>query len=101
MYLHSNLGTCYESCTLPFLNIGLKILYYYYVIVFLKLFGEKKFVNLVKVFPASIKLINQIQKYPHIIESYACILKIFVVMFLLSINVLISFGIWSTLKESK
>ena len=35
---------------------------------FLKLFGEKRFVNLVKVFPASIKSINPIQKYPHIIN---------------------------------
>ena len=46
----------------------------------LKLFGEKKIVNSVKVFPTSIKSIKPIQKYPHIIESYACILKIFVVI---------------------
>ena len=45
----------------------------------LKLFGEKRIVNLV--FPASTKSINPIQKYPHIIESYAGILKIFVFMF--------------------
>ena len=70
------------------------------IISFLKLFGEKRFVNSVKVFPASIKSINPIQKYPHIIESYACILKIFVFMFLLLINVLTSFGICSTPKES-
>ena len=67
----------------------------------LKLFGEKRFVYSVNVFPASIKSINPIQKYPHIIESYACILKIFVVMFLLLINVLISFRICSKQKESK
>ena len=42
----------------------------------MKIFGEKRFVWSVKVFPASIKSINPIQKYPHIIESYACILKI-------------------------
>ena len=47
---------------------------------FSKLFGEKRFVNSVKVFPASIKSIKPIQKYPHIIESYACILKIFIVI---------------------
>ena len=58
-------------------------------------------VNLIKVFPASIKSINPIQKYPNTIESYACILKIFAFMFLLPINVLISFGIFSTPKESK
>ena len=67
----------------------------------LKLFHEKRFVNLVKVFPASIKSINPIQKYRQIIQLYACILKIFVFMFLLLINALISFGICSTLKESK
>ena len=55
--------------------------------------------NSVKVFPASIKSIKPIEKYPHIIESYACTLKIFVVMDKeRSINALISFGICSTLK---
>ena len=48
-----------------------------------------------KFFPASIKSINSIQKYPHIIESYACILKIFAFMFLLLINTLISMLIWN------
>ena len=63
---------------------------------------KKRFVNPVKVFPASIKSINPIQKYSHIIESYACILKIFVVMDKEElINVLISFGTCSTPKESK
>ena len=65
--------------------------------------------DLYKVFPESIKSINPIEKYPHIIESYACILKIFVIMLLLCkaedegrlIDVLIFFGICSTPKESK
>ena len=83
-----------------FLSISHKIVSNY-VISFLKLFGEKRFVNSVKVFPASIKSINPTQKYPHIIRSYACILKMFVFMFLLLINVLISFVICSTPKESK
>ena len=48
----------------------------------------------------NIKLINPIQKYPHNIESYTCILKIFAITFLLPINFLISFGICSTPKES-
>ena len=66
------------------------------------MFGEKRFVNSVKVFPASIKSINPIQKYLHIIESYACILKIFVVIDKgRSINALISFRICSTPKLSK
>ena len=55
--------------------------------------------NSVKVFLASIKSINSIQKYQHVDESYAYILKIFVFMFLLPINVLISFGIKYSLKE--
>ena len=67
----------------------------------ISLFGEKRFVNSVKIFPASMKSINPIKKYPHIIESYACILKIFGFMFLLLINVLISFGICYALKELK
>ena len=62
----------------------------------------KKTVNSVNVFPASIKSINPIQKYPHIIESYASILKIFVAIDKEQlINVFISFGICSTPKESK
>ena len=66
------------------------------------MFGEKRFVNSVKVFPASIKSINPIQKYPHIIESYACILKIFVVIDKeRSINALISLGICYTPKLPK
>ena len=68
---------------------------------FIKLFGEKRFIYSVKVFPLSIKSINPMQKYPHIIESYACILKIFVLIFLLLINTLISLRICSTPKLSK
>ena len=69
---------------------------------FLKFFGEKRFVNSVKVFPASIKSINPIQKYPHIIESYACILKIFVVIDKeRSINALTPFRICYTPKLSE
>ena len=66
----------------------------------LKLFGEKRFVKSANVFPASIKLTKPTQKYLHIIESYACTLKIFVLMSLLLINVFISLGIYSTPKES-
>ena len=69
---------------------------------FFKLFGEKRIANSVKIFPTSIKSINPIQKYLHIIESYTCILKIFVAMDKEQlINFLISFGICSTPKESK
>ena len=63
---------------------------------------KKTLVNSVNVFPASIKSINPIQKYPHIIKSYASILKIFVAIDKERlINVFISFGICSTPKESK
>ena len=53
---------------------------------------------------------NSMQKYPHIIESYACILNILLfirskeldfVVSLLPINLLISLGICSTPKLSK
>ena len=47
------------------------------------------------------KPINPIQKYLHIIESYASTLHIFAVIFLFPINVLITFGICSTPKLSK
>ena len=76
---------------------------------FSKLFGEKRFVYSVKVFPLNIKSINPIQKYPHITKSYPCTLKMFVLMFLFCeaedkgrlVNAQISFGICSTPKESK
>ena len=58
--------------------------------------------NSVQVFPASIKSITPLLKYSHIIESHACVLKIFVAVDKeQSINALISFGICFTLKESK
>ena len=53
---------------------------------FLKSLGEKRFLYSVNVFLLNIKSINLIQKYAHIIESYACILKIFVLIFLFLIN---------------
>ena len=68
----------------------------------MKLFGEKRLVNSVKLLPLSIKSINPIQKYPHITESYDYILKIFAIMFLLLlVKFLISFGMFSTPKLSK
>ena len=67
----------------------------------MKLFGGKRLLKSVKLLPLSIKSINPIQKYPHITESYACILKIFAIMFLLLIILLISFRMCSTPKLSK
>ena len=46
----------------------------------LKSLVTKRLVKSVKVVPAGIKLINPIQKHPHVIQSCACILKIFVVI---------------------
>ena len=71
------------------------------MIIFLKLFGEKRFVYSVRVFLASIISIKPIQKYPHIIELCAYILKMFVAMFLLPVNALIYLGICCTPKQSK
>ena len=67
-------------------------------LLFLKLFGENKLITSnksVTFLPLKIKSINPIQKYPLIIESHACILKVFVVMFSLPIKFLISFGMCS------
>ena len=60
----------------------------------MKSFGENRLLKSFKLLSLSIKSINPIQKYPHMIESYVCILNIFVSMFLLPINILISFRIF-------
>ena len=65
------------------------------------LFGENKSVHSNKLLPFNMKSINTIQKYPNIIESYVCILKIFVIIYLLPINFLNSSGVCSTPKLSK
>ena len=57
----------------------------YIQIKWLTSFGETRLVKSVKLLFLSIKSINPIKKYPHITELYACILKIFVRMFLLPI----------------
>ena len=44
---------------------------------------------------------NPMQKYPHVIESLACTVKIFAFMFLFPTNFLTSSGTCSTLKLSK
>ena len=62
---------------------------------------QERIVKSVEVLPASIKSINPMQKYPHITELNACILKIFNTTIDLSINILIFFGICSTQKLSK
>ena len=49
----------------------------------------------------NIKSMNSIQKYPHLIEWCACILYIFVIIFLFPLSFLVSFGICPTLKLSK
>ena len=68
---------------------------------FSKLFAEKRFVYSVIVFPLNIKSINPMQKYPHITELCACTLKMFLLLFLLLIKALISYGICFTPKLSK
>ena len=63
---------------------------------FLKSYGENKLVNCNSVLRANIKSINAKQKYPHIIESYACNLNTLLIVSLFPINCLISLGICST-----
>ena len=67
---------------------------------FLKSFGAKRLMNSVKLLRLSIKSVKPIQKYPHIIQSYDCIRKIFMILDL-SIDFLISFEMCSTSKLSK
>ena len=75
----------------------------------LKLFGEKRFLYSVKVFPARIKSMKPKQKYPDITSSYACIVKMFALMFLFCeaedkgrlADALISLGIHYTPKLSR
>ena len=55
------------NCAQPFLNVCHKI-FYNYIANFVKLFGEKRFINSVKVFPANLKSIDPIEKCSHIIE---------------------------------
>ena len=56
------------------------------------------FVKSVSFLPATIKLINPMPKYPHIIELFACIRQMLAFMFLFPINSLISSGTYSTPK---
>ena len=67
----------------------------------MKSFGEKRLGKSVKLLSYNIKSMNPIQKYPHITESYAFILKMFACAFLLPINFPISFGMCSAPKLSK
>ena len=83
----------------PFLSISHKKVYNYIIIFFKK--REKRLVKSVGFLPLSIKSINPIQKYPHFTESYACILKNIACIFLLPINLLIYFGMWSRQKLPK
>ena len=64
------------------------------------LLDEHKLVSSNSLLPFTIKSKNPLQRYSFCIEMYACILKIFVWIFLLPMN-LISFGICSTPKLSR
>ena len=63
--------------------------------------GEDKFVYSLKFLPFNMKSINPMQKYLHIIKSYAYILQSFVIKFLFPMIFLICFGIYPTPKLSK
>ena len=71
----------------------------------MKSFGKKIIVKFVRLLLLSSKSINPIQKCPHVTESYACILKTFVSIVNLSVdllkNVLISFETCSIVKLSE
>ena len=71
----------------------------YIIILLKKSIGEKRLVKFVKILDLNVRSINAIQKYPHFIESYPCVIKIFTnISLLLLKNFLIHFGISSTPK---
>ena len=59
-------------------NIRIDFSHWKYVIIILSFFlyslGENKFMWKKKPLPFNMKLINTVQNYPYIIESYACVL---------------------------
>ena len=57
-------------------------------------------VKSVNFLPGSIKSMNPMQKYPHIIELFDCTLNMLTFMFLFPMNSLISSGTRSTIKLS-
>ena len=67
-----------------------------YFILFLKIITRKQTSESIKLLTANIKPMNPIQKYSHIFDLSACILNMFVLMFLCPINLLISVGMCST-----
>ena len=72
-----------------------------YFIIFLEIIRRKQASKINQTFPAKMKSMNPIRKYPNIIELPACILNMFVFVFLCPINLLISLGTCSTPKLSK
>ena len=76
-----------------------------YIVIFCKIIKRKQTSKInqnfaCKVLPANIKPMNPMQKYPHIIELFDCILNMFVFMLCL-INLSISLGTCSTPKLLK
>ena len=67
-----------------------------YIVIFLRIIRGKKLLYSVKFLISSIKSINSMKNYPHIVELFAYILKMFVFMFLLTLSVLIFLGTSST-----
>ena len=59
------------------------------------------FVKSVNFLPVSIKLMNTMQKCPHITKLFACTQKMLAIMFLFPTNSFISSGTCSTQKLSK
>ena len=82
--------------TIDFFQLNLFRIYWRYASIILSFFsyslGENKLVYSNILLPFNIKSIHPIQKFPYIIESYTCILKICVVIFLLTTNHFDSFS---------
>ena len=75
-----------KGCESHVFSFKLLKIFEYYFIFLLKLFGKNKLVKSVKPLLFNMKSINPKQKYPFIIEKYACNLYMFVVISLLPMN---------------
>ena len=71
------------------------------IVILLKLIWENRLVKSVKFLLPSIKSMNPMQKYPHILELLACTRKMLAIMFLFLTNSLIYSGTSLTPKLTK
>ena len=86
-----------------YIDLLFKAIQDYIIIFFFEIIRRKQTskINQTFIFTSNIKSMNPIQKYQQIIELSACILNMFVFVFLCPINLLISLGTCAKPKLSK